>query len=167
MNLIAAVDRNWAIGKDNSLLISIPEDMQFFRATTMGNVIVMGRRTLESFPSARPLPGRTNIILTGKPDYEVRGATVVHDTEQLFEELKKYDSDDIFFIGGESVYRQFAPYCKVAYITKIDYSYDADAFFPNLDEIPGWTVHDESEENTYFDIPYTFVSYYNSDVKEF
>lgn len=166
MNLIAAADRNWGIGKNNSLLIQIPEDMQFFRATTIHNVVVMGRRTLESFPNARPLPQRTNIVLSGKPDFEVRGATVVHSITELKEELTKYDTDDVFIIGGDSVYHQFEPYCKVAYITKLDYEYDADAHFPNLDEKENWVLHDESEEHTYFDIPYTFACYYNTDVKE-
>ncbi len=166
MNLIAAVDNNWGIGKNNSLLIQIPEDMQFFRATTVGNVVVMGRHTLESFPNGRPLPKRTNIVLSGKPDYEVKGATVAHSVSELKKLLADYDTDDVFIIGGESVYRQFEPYCKVAYITKIDYAYDADAHFPNLDEKENWVLHDESEEQTYFDIAYTFTSYYNEDVKE-
>lgn len=159
MNLIAAVDRNWAIGCKNELLNSIPEDMQFFRKKTTGNIVVMGRRTLESFPNARPLPKRTNIVITHNPDYEVRGAEVVHSVEEAMALLKQYESDSIFVIGGESIYRQMLPYCDTAYITKMDYAYAADAWFPNLDEAPDWEMVNEGEERTYFDIPYTFTVY--------
>ena len=106
MNLIAAVDKNWAIGYQNKLLTSIPEDMKFFRQTTTGKVVVMGRKTLESFPGKKPLKNRTNIVLTKNPSYQAEGAIVVHNEDELWEELKKYDSEDIFVIGGESIYRQ-------------------------------------------------------------
>ena len=159
MNLIAAVDKNWAIGKDNSLLVSIPDDMKFFRQTTTGNVVVMGRKTLESFPNKKPLKNRTNIVLTSDPNYQVEGAIVVHSLEELQEELKKYDSDRIYVIGGESVYRQLLDQCDVAHITKIDFAYEADAWFPNLDENPEWEITADSEEQTYFDLEYYFYKY--------
>lgn len=159
MNLIAAVDSNWAIGCKNELLNSIPEDMKFFRKMTMGNVVVMGRHTLESFPNARPLPKRTNIVITHKTDYEVRDAVVVHSVEEALEKLKPYDSSKIFVIGGESIYQQMLPYCDTAYITKMDYAYAADAWFPDLDKNPEWEMVSEGEERTYFDIPYTFTVY--------
>lgn len=159
MNLIAAVDENWAIGKNNQLLVSIPADMKFFRTTTTGKVVVMGRKTLESFPNGLPLKNRTNIVLTHDRSYRVKDAIIVYSMDELWEELKKYDSDDIYVIGGESIYRQLVDACDVAHITKIDFAYDADAYFPNLDEKPGWELTADSEEQTYFDLIYHFLKY--------
>ena len=159
MNLIAAVDKNWAIGKDNKLLVSIPMDMKFFRETTTGKVVVMGRKTLESFPNGLPLKNRTNIVLTHNVNYDGKGAIVVHTMEALLEELKKYNSEDIYVIGGEQIYKALLPYCDVAHITKIEFAYDADAYFPNLDEMPEWKVVADSEEQTYFDLEFFFYKY--------
>ena len=159
MNLIAAVDKNWAIGRNNKLLVSIPDDMKFFRETTTGKVVVMGRKTLESFPGKKPLKNRVNIVLTGDKNYSVDGAVIVHDMEELHEELKKYDSTDIYVIGGESIYKQLLDECDVAHITKIDFAYEADAWFPNLDEKEEWVVTADSEEQTYFDLEYYFYKY--------
>ena len=154
MNLIAAVDQNWAIGNKNELLVRIPADQ-----TTTGKVVVMGRKTLESFPNGLPLKNRTNIVLTHDHTYKVPGAVVVHDMDELHEELKKYDSQDIYVIGGETIYRQLLDECDVAHITKIDYAYDADAYFPNLDEDPEWEMTKISDEQTYFDLEYVFTIY--------
>ncbi len=159
MNLIAAVDKNWAIGRNNKLLVSIPDDMKFFRETTTGKVVVMGRKTLESFPGKKPLKNRVNIVLTSDQSYQVDGAVIVHDMDELHEELKKYDSKDIYVIGGESIYRQLLDECDVAHITKIDFAYEADAWFPNLDEKEEWVVTADSEEQTYFDLEYYFYKY--------
>ena len=159
MNLIVAVDKNWAIGKDNKLLVSIPQDMKFFRETTMGKVVVMGRKTLESFPGGQPLKKRTNIVLTRDKNYKVKDAIVVHGVEELLEELRNYDEKEIYVIGGESIYRALLPYCKVAHVTKIDHAYEADTYFPNLDEMEDWEVTGVSEEQTYFDLEYEFVRY--------
>ena len=159
MNLIAAVDKNWAIGKDNGLLVSIPADMKFFRETTTGKVVVMGRKTLESFPNGLPLKNRVNIVLTTDYSYQVKDAVIVHSKEELEEELKKYNSEDIYVIGGESVYRLLLDACDTAHITKIDYAYEADAFFPNLDENPDWEIVADSEEQTYFDLEFYFLKY--------
>lgn len=159
MNLIANVDINWAIGKDNRLLVRIPADMKFFRETTTGKVVVMGRRTLESFPNGQPLKNRTNIVLTHDQGYQVKDALVVHSMEELQKELEKYSSEDIFIIGGESIYRQLVDACDVAHITMVDYPYDADAYFPNLDEKPEWHITQDSEEQTYFDLIYHFYKY--------
>lgn len=163
MNLIAAVDKNWAIGLHNKLLVSIPADMKFFREVTTGNVVVMGRKTLESFPNGQPLKKRTNIVLTTDPDYQVKDAVVVHNMDELHEELKKYPSDSIYVIGGESIYRQLLDECDVAHITKIDYEYEADAYFPNLDEDPEWEITADSDEQTYFDLEYYFYKYEKKD----
>ena len=159
MNLIAAVDKNWAIGKNNELLVSIPNDMKMFRQMTTGKVVVMGRKTLESFPNGLPLKNRVNIVLTKNQNYQVKGAIIVHSVEEVLEELKKYDSEDVYVIGGEQIYRQMLPYCDTAHMTKIDHAYEADAYFPNLDEMPEWKLVKESEEETYFDIEYQFVVY--------
>ena len=159
MNLIVAVDENWAIGYKNELLIRIPADMKMFRQETTGKVVVLGRKTLETFPNAQPLKNRTNIILSTNKDYKVKDATVVHSVEELLEELKNYNDEDVYIIGGETIYRQMLPYCNVAHITKIDRSYEADAFFPNLDEDSAWEVTAESDEQSYFDTTYSFVKY--------
>ena len=166
MNLIAAVDKNWGIGLKNQLLVRIPEDMKHFRNMTIGKVVVMGRKTLESFPGGQPLNDRTNIVLTKDNDYQVKNAVIVHDMEELFAELKKYKQEDIFVIGGESIYRQLLDQCETAYITKIDYEYQADVWFPNLDELEQWELIEESEEQTYFDIAYRFVKYERKNRKE-
>ena len=159
MNIIVAVDKNWAIGKDNKLLVSIPADMKMFRQETSGKVVVMGRRTLESFPNGLPLKNRTNIVLTSNKNYDAKGAQVVHTLEELLEEIKKYPAEDVYCIGGDIVYKLLLPYCDVAHITKIDFAYEADRYFPNLDEMPEWKVTAQSEEQTYFDLEYRFVKY--------
>lgn len=159
MNLIVNADKNWGIGKNNELLIRIPNDMKMFRAATIGKVVVMGRKTLESFPNGMPLPKRTNIVLTRNMDYEAKGAVIVHTKEELLEELKKYSQEDIFVIGGESVYRMMLPYCTTAYVTRTDYVYDADTYFPDLDKAEDWELIEEGEEETYFDIEYRFTKY--------
>lgn len=159
MNLIVAVDKNWAIGNQNRLLVSIPADMKFFRETTMNKVVVLGRKTLESFPNGLPLKKRTNIVITRDKNYQVKDAIVVHSVEEALEELKKYDEEEIYVIGGESIYRQMLPYCKVAHVTKVNHAYDADTYFPNLDEKDEWVVTGVSEEQTYFDLEYEFVRY--------
>lgn len=159
MNVIAAVDKNWAIGRENKLLVSIPADMKFFRETTTGKVVVMGRKTLESFPNGLPLKNRTNIVLTANPSYDAKGAVVVHSREELLTKLQEYDSEDIYVIGGESIYRMLLDLCDTAYITKIDYAYEADAYFPDLDQNPDWEIVADSEEQTYFDLEFYFLKY--------
>lgn len=159
MKAILAADKNWGIGYNNHLLVSIPSDMKFFRQTTTGKVVVMGRKTLESFPNGMPLKNRTNIVLTANQDYQVKDAVIVHSEDELMEKLKKYDADDIYVIGGESVYRMMLPYCDTVYVTKIDRAFQADTFFPNLDEMDEWVMTEESEEQTCFDLEFCFTKY--------
>ncbi len=159
MNLIVAVDKNWAIGLKNDLLVSIPQDMKFFRETTKGKVVAMGRKTLESFPNGLPLKNRVNVVLTSDKNYKVKDALLVHSIEDMVKELGKYNQDDVFVIGGETIYRQLLPYCKKAYITKIDHAYHADTYFPNLDEDSEWKMTQISDEQTYFDLEYVFTIY--------
>ena len=159
MKAILAADKNWGIGYNNQLLVSIPSDMKFFRQTTTGKVVVMGRKTLESFPNGMPLKNRTNIVLTGNQNYQVKDAVVVHSEDELMDELEKYDTDDIFVIGGESVYRMMLPHCDTVYVTKIDRAFQADTFFPDLDEMDEWVMTEESEEQTCFDLEFCFTKY--------
>lgn len=159
MNAIVAVDNNWAIGSKNNLLVRIPADHKNFRQETTGKVVVLGRKTLETFPQGMPLPNRINIILSTNPEYKVKDAVVVHSKEELDTELKKYPTEDVYIIGGESVYRMMLPECSVVHVTKIDHDYEADAYFPNLDKDDAWEITAESEEQTYFDLPYYFVKY--------
>jgi len=159
MHLIVAIDKNWGIGKDNKLLVSIPADMKFFREVTTDNVVVMGRKTLESFPNGLPLKNRTNIVLTTDKNYDGKGAIVVHSESQLLETLKQYDQESVFVIGGESIYRMLLPYCQTAHVTKIDFAYEADTYFPDLDKDVAWQISATSDEQTYFDLEYYFVKY--------
>jgi len=159
MKMIAAADKYWGIGKDSRLLVSIPADMRFFRETTMGHVIVLGRKTLETFPKGAPLPGRTNVVMTTKQSFQADGAVITHSIEETLKILKKYNNDDIYVVGGESVYRELLPYCDTAYITRIDKAYEADAHFPDLDADKDWKAANVSEEQTYFDLIYRFYTY--------
>lgn len=159
MNMIVNVDKNWGIGLNNKLLVSIPADMKFFRQTTTGNVVVMGRKTLESFPNGLPLKNRRNIVLSRDPGYKVKDAEIVHSREELMELLKDCDSSRVYVIGGESVYRMLLPDCDTVHVTKVDHAFEADTFFPNLDEMPEWKITADSEEQTYFDLEYTFLKY--------
>lgn len=159
MNLIAAVDKNWGIGNKGKLLVTIPEDSQMFREETYGKVVVMGRKTLDSLPSKATLSERRNIVLTRDKNFTRKDAVVCHSVEEALEELKKYNTEDIYIIGGDAIYREFLPYCDTAHITKIDYKYEADTYFPNLDADSEWHITATSDEHTYFDICYEFVKY--------
>ncbi len=161
MELIVAVDENWAIGNKGDLLVSIPEDHKFFRQTTMGNVVVLGRKTLAGFPNGMPLKGRENIILSTNKDYKVKDAIVVHSKEELLEKLKDYKDKTIFVIGGGTIYEMLLPYCKYAHVTKINYKYEADTYFPNLDKMKNWKIVADSDEHTYFDLEFYFYKYEN------
>lgn len=159
MNMIVAADRNWAIGNKGQLLVSIPHDQQMFREETLGKVIVMGRKTLDSLPGGQPLYGRTNVVLSADPNFKRKGVLVCHSLEEALSCLRAYPSEDIFVIGGQSIYEQFLPYCQVAHVTAIDFAYSADTYFPNLDALPDWKLAAESEELTYFDLCYQFKMY--------
>lgn len=159
MRAIVCADKNWGIGYKNRLLVSIPSDMKFFRETTTGKVIVMGRKTLESFPNGMPLKNRINIVLTRDRNYEAKGAVIVHDEEELMNELGKYDTEQIYIIGGESVYKMMLSHCDKIYVTKVDRALQADTYFPNLDEMSEWKMTQESEEQTCFDLEFCFTTY--------
>ena len=161
MNIIVSVDKKLGIGNKGKLLVSIPKDMKLFREETVGKVIIMGHNTLLSLPGSQPLAGRENIVLSKDKNLKIKGATVVNSLESCLEYLRgnNINDEDVFGIGGESVYRNFLPYCNVAHVTYIDYEYAADRHFLNLDLDKEWNLVLETEEETYFDIPYTFRMY--------
>lgn len=159
MNLIVAVDNNWAIGYKNKLLVRIPNDQKYFREETTGKVVVLGRKTMDTFPGGQPLKNRENIIMSTNMRYSIKGAEVVHSLQELLAKLQGYSSDNIYIIGGESIYKQLLPYCDTALVTKIDHAYDADSYFPDLDQDSEWELVADSEEQTYFDLEYRFLKY--------
>ena len=162
--LIAAVDRNWAIGRKGQMLVAIPADQKLFRQETMGKIVVMGRKTFLTLPGQRPLDGRHNVILTENDSWNVKGAHVCRSEKEALDVIGRLEerfglSDaDVYIIGGESIYRQFLPYCSTAHITWIDYSYEADTHMVNL-ENAGWKQTETSEEQTFFDLCYEFRKY--------
>jgi dihydrofolate reductase len=167
MNLIVAVDKNWAIGYEGNLLERISEDHKRFRELTTGKVVILGRKTLYTFPGNKPLKERTNIILTGNKDFKCEGALIYNSIEELLKNIKIYETEDIFVIGGESIYKQLLPYCKHAYVTKIFTEHNADKFMPNLDESKDWKISSESRIHDYNGIEFQFVSYENLNHKNY
>ncbi|HPO05078.1 MAG TPA: dihydrofolate reductase [Bacillota bacterium] len=158
MKAIVVVDRNWGIGKDNSLLAHLPGDLKYFREKTKGKVIVIGRQTLESFPGGKPLPERTNIVLTTNEDYPA-ACEVCCSKEHLFQCLEGYDPEDVFIAGGEQIYREFLPYCDTVYVTKIDAVFPADRYFADLDKDREWEPVFQSDPVTEKGLSYRFTEY--------
>ena len=165
MKTIVAVDKKWGIGKANGLLFSLPEDMKFFRETTKGKVVVMGLNTLRSFPNGAPLKNRVNIVLSDVDVEAVDGLIVCRSIDELKNEIKKYNADDVFVIGGGMMYRQFCDYCSEAYITKVDADGEATVFFPNLDEKPNWTLASESSSIVTNGYTISFCKYVNNSIE--
>ena len=162
MNAIVSVDRNWAIGKDNGLLFSLPTDMKYFRTLTTGGTLLMGRRTLDSFPGGKPLPNRRNIVITRNPDFQRDGVEVVSDPEDCRALISQLPQEKVWVIGGGSVYTALLPQCHRAYVTRVDAAVgDADTFFPNLDKSPDWKLVSESEPITENGLTFRFVEYSN------
>lgn len=161
MNLIVAVDANWGIGKQNQLLFSIPEDMAFFKETTLGKVVVMGRATMQSLPGHRPLKDRVNILLTSDHLLKPKGFMVAHSLEELKSLLAPYDGQEVFIIGGQKVYEQLLPYCRQAYVTKVQADGHADRHFPNLDTRSGWQLDHQSPPQLSGEYQLTFCRYIN------
>lgn len=163
MILLFAVDNNWGIGYKGDLLTRISEDLKRFRRLTMGNIIIMGRKTFESLPDSKPLPNRINVVITRDKDYSAEGVKVVNSTEELFKLLKEInpnDKMDNFVIGGGNIGRQLIPYCNKAHITKIFKSFEnVDTTFPNLDLYDDWEIIDESSVHKQDDLEYKYVEY--------
>ena len=164
MNAIVAVDENWAIGRENGLLFHLSGDMKHFRTITTNGTVLLGRKTLETFPGGRPLPERRNIILTSCKA-EIPGAELVHSIQELLNVAKDEDPDQVFVVGGGSVYTALLPYCKRVYLTKVAAAAaEPDTYFPNLDKLPGWAVEHTSEPMTEDGITYRFVEYINQNI---
>lgn len=163
MNAIVVVDANWAIGREGGLLFSLPTDMKRFRSLTTGGTVILGRKTLDSFPGGRPLPRRRNIVITRKVDFDREGAEIVSGTDAALELAAGADSDQLWVIGGGSVYAALLSRCKRVYLTKVDAEAEgADTFFPNLDKLPGWEIERTSEPVTENGFTYRFVDYINT-----
>lgn len=167
MNLIAAVDRNWAIGRQDELLFRIRADLRRFKQLTERNIVICGRRTVQTFPGGKPLPGRINLILSRQNDLKIEDAVMCKDEKELFAELNSlinigYNDSQIFVIGGASIYRLLMPYCKQAFITYIEKTVeDADCFLPDFDILDNWYLHDVSDAIIEDDIEFKYRTYVN------
>lgn len=159
MDLIVAVDMKWGIGRDGELLRRISGDMKRFRQMTMDNVLVLGRKTLESFPGGKPLPKREHIVLTGNQAYQAEGVQLCHGIGDLTEALQQIEDKKVFVVGGGSVYQQLLPFCERAYVTKIQDSFPADTYFPNLDENSSWTLVEKGEIQEEDGVKFSFDLY--------
>ena len=159
MELIVNVTENWGIGCENSLLVSIPADLKRFRALTTGKTVVLGRKTLATFPGGRPLKNRRNIVLTTDPDFSAGEAEIVHSRQELLELLRGCDPKSVCVIGGASVYEMLLDYCSVARVTKTFTTCPADRFFPNLDERADWRVEARSEVQEENGLRFQYVDY--------
>ena len=157
MIAIVAVDKNWGIGKDGEQLIYIPEDLKRFKAFTTGNTIILGRKTMYTFPGSKPLKNRRNLILSRTSGFQPEGAEVFPDLESLMTQIT--DSDNTYVVGGSSVYHTMIGQCDTAYVTKIDAEYPADCWFPNLDEDPAWEIESAGEWLEHEGIKFRYVNY--------
>ncbi len=161
MNLIVAVDEKWGIGREGKLLANIPGDLQYFKEKTIGKIVVMGRKTLESMPNKRGLANRKNYVLSRNHEFVAERCETVHTEEELYDRLKGTDPDNIFIIGGDSIYRKFYKKCTKCYVTKMYADLNADRFMVNLDEDPDFSLAKESEMHLENGINYKFLVYEN------
>lgn len=161
MDCIVNVTENWGIGCENRLLVSIPADLRRFRALTLGKTVVLGRKTLETFPCGEPLKERRNIIMSTKEGFAVPGAEVVHNLPELAALLRGIPTEEVCVIGGASVYALLLPYCRRALVTKTLAELPADRFFPNLDALPGWAAQAASLMQEEQGIRFQYIDYVN------
>ncbi|MGN1334455.1 MAG: dihydrofolate reductase [Anaerovoracaceae bacterium] len=159
MNMIVAADKNWGIGKDGQLLTHLSGDLKYFKEKTMGKVVVMGRKTLESLPGGRPLPGRINVVLTADPQYKKESCIIVRSIDELRSKCSEYPCDSIMLIGGATLYNLFMEECRRLFITKIYAEFEADAFIKNADEMSEFKVVHQSEVHEEHGIKYQFFEY--------
>ncbi|MCI9264505.1 MAG: dihydrofolate reductase [Oscillospiraceae bacterium] len=155
MNAIVAVDQNWAIGKEGDQLCYLSADLKRFKELTLGHPVILGRKTLATFPGGRPLKGRRNLVLSRDRELHIGGAEVYHDLESLLSQAP----EDSFVIGGESVYRSLLDRCDTVYVTKIAHSFPADTWFPDLDEDPAWQVTGEEDPLEEKGLTFRYVTY--------
>ena len=165
MNLIVAVTKDYAIGKDNNLLFHLPKDLEFFKQKTINKVIIMGERTYYSLPK-RPLPKRTTIVLSNNPNFSEEGVIVARSAEELMTIVEKFDPEDVYVCGGASVYNLLMDNCSKAYITKIDKIVPADTYINNLEEKENWRKIYESETIEENGIPFRFETYVNEEMEK-
>ena len=143
---ILCVDNKWGIGKQNGLLFNLPKDMKFFRETTLNHVVAMGENTLLSFPNSKPLKNREHIVLSQDESHNYEGVENVHDFHEFLKAIKDRSlTEDVYIIGGASVYRQTLPFVDKVLLTKVDADGHAELFFPNLDKDPFFVLENESE----------------------
>ena len=159
MKMIVCVSENYGIGNGGKLLFSLPPDMKFFRETTLGKCVIMGRSTLESFPGKKPLKNRENIVLSRSADFKCDGAVVFNTVEAAAEYADFRFKEDAFVIGGAQIYKEFEPYCNEALVTKVYKTQEADAFFFNIDSSPNWILMEDSGVLEYEDLKYAFLKY--------
>ncbi len=164
MNAIVVVDQNWAIGREGGLLFSLPTDMKHFRSLTLDGTVIMGRKTLDSFPGGKPLPRRRNIVITHNAELAPEGAEIVPDPAAALALTAGTDPDTLWVIGGGSVYAALLCRCKRVYLTKVEAAAEGepDTFFPNLDKLPGWQVEHTGDPITENGLTYRFVEYINT-----
>jgi len=167
MKAILSADLNRGMGCSGQLLQRVPEDMKFFRKMTTGKVVVMGRETFESLPGRQPLKDRVNIVLSRNADYDDDRLIICRSLDELFDGLAKYDTDDVFVIGGESVYTQLLPYCSEVYVTRFEKVFDADRHFPNLDTMENWELVWKGGRHFYNGMGYRFLKYINKSVRDY
>ena len=161
MNAILSAAQDWGIGKDNQLLFHLSGDMKRFRALTMGGTVIMGRRTLDSLPGGKPLPNRRNIVVTHDEQFTREGAEIVHCVNEALA-LVDPDADDVWVMGGGSVYASLLSQCKNVFLTRVDATVEgADTFFPNLNKLSNWVIVDKSEPMEDNGISYQFIQYQN------
>lgn len=157
MIAIVAVDKNWGIGKDGEQIVYIPGDLKRFKDFTTGNTIILGRKTMYTFPGKKPLKNRRNLILSRNPEFKVEGGEVYPDLDSLMANVT--DPDNTYVVGGAMVYNTMIGQCDKAYVTKIDGEYPADCWFPNLDEDPNWEIEWEGEELDHEGVKYRYINY--------
>ena len=161
MNFIVAADLDYGIAKNGDLLARLPKDLQFFKEKTLGNVVIMGRKTLESLPGKKPLPGRTTLILSRSPEYTCEQATVLHSAQEVLTWLKERQipEEQVFVSGGAEIYRLFMPYCQVGYLTKIYHHFDADRRIENIEQKPDWQEIERSPQQQENGYVYEWITY--------
>lgn len=163
MDIIVCIDKNNGIGKDGGLLFRIPEDMAYFRRMTVNKTVIMGRKTLESLPGGMPLENRRNIVLTRNKGSVPEGAYAVSGIDELKAAIGR---DEAFVIGGESIYAMLLDYCERAYVTEVEACGGADRFFPDIRNMPAWSLEEQGGEKEHGGLKYRFNVYKNNSVKE-
>lgn len=159
MKMIVCVSENFGIGNKGELLFSLPPDMKFFRETTSGKTVIMGRSTLESFPGGNPLKNRTNIVLTRDSSFAKEGAVILHSKEEVMEYISGENTDDVYVIGGAQIYSLFRDVCDEALVTKVYEKRECDAFFFDIDADPSWTLETQGERLSYEGLEFSFLRY--------